>query len=117
VRRRYVPDRGDLVRLDFDPQAGHEQGGRRPALVLSPKSYNEKTGLGLFCPITNQIKDFPFEVGLPPGLKVKGAVLADHVKSADWQSRKAAYIDRATQEVIDEVLEKIDTLFRPESSG
>ena len=82
MKRPYVPDRGDLVWLNFEPHAGHEQGGRRPALALSPNYYNQRTGLGIFCPITSQVKGFPFEVVLPAGLKVTGAVLADHLKSA-----------------------------------
>ena len=83
----YVPDRGDLVWLDFDPQAGREQAGRRPALVLSPKAYNQKVGLALLCPITSQVKGYPFETAIPPGLKVSGVVLADHVKNMDWRVR------------------------------
>ena len=111
MKRQYAPDRGDLVWLDFEPRAGHEQGGRRPALALSPKYYNQKTGLGVFCPITNQIKGFPFEVALPPGSKVTGAVLADHLKNVDWRARKARPIGRATPEVIEDVLLKIAVLF------
>ena len=95
MKRPYVPQRGDFVWLDFSPHSGHEQGGRRPALVLSGKSYNERTGLGVFCPTTTQVKGFPFEVVLPPGLKVTGAVLADHLKNADSRVRKAQYIDQA----------------------
>ena len=115
MKRQYVPERGDLVWLDFDPLAGHEQGRRRPALALSPKYYNQKTGLGIFCPITSQVKGFPFEVALPPESKVTGAVLADHLKNVDWRARKARHIDRAGPEVIDEVLQKIAVLFGAES--
>jgi mRNA interferase MazF len=115
VKRQYVPERGDLVWLDFEPHAGHEQAGRRPALALSPKYYNQKTGLGIFCPITSQIKEFPFEVALPPGLKVTGAVLADHLKNVDWRARRAEYVDRAPAETIDEVLQKIAVLFGVDS--
>ena len=85
----HVPDRGDIVWVDFDPQAGHEQAGRRPALIVSPQSYNQKVGLVLLCPITNQRKGYPFEVPLPKGLKVAGVVLADQVKSIDWHARRA----------------------------
>jgi mRNA interferase MazF len=80
---RSVPDRGDVVWLEFDPQAGHEQAGHRPAVVLSPRAYNQKSGLALFCPITSRIKGYPFEVVLPPDLPVQGAVLCDQVKSLD----------------------------------
>ena len=80
---RHAPDRGDIVWVDFDPQAGHEQAGRRPALIVSPQSYNQKVGLALLCPITNQRKGYPFEVPLPKGLTVAGVVLADQVKSMD----------------------------------
>ena len=108
--RRYLPERGDLVWLQFTPQAGHEQAGRRPALVISPKAYNSKVGLALFCPITNQIKGYPFEVLLPDGLKVAGAILSDQIKSLDWRARKARHIGRVPQRTIDEVLAKIALL-------
>ena len=108
--RRYVPQRGDVVWLQFNPQAGHEQSGHRPALVLSPRNYNEKVGLALFCPVTNAIKGYPFEVVLPKGLKVKGAVLSDQVKSLDWKSRKAKRICTLPQEITNEVLENISLL-------
>jgi mRNA interferase MazF len=90
--RRYVPERGDLVWLTFDPQAGHEQAGRRPAVVLSPSNYNGKTGLALLVPVTRQEKQYPFEVGLPDGLAVAGVVLADQIKSLDWRVRDARRI-------------------------
>src|SRR5215813_14686908 len=91
-KRGYVPERGDAVWVTLDPQAGHEQAGRRPALVLSPAAYNRRVGLALLCPITNQIKGYPFEVLIPQGLKVTGAVLSDQVKSLDWKARKAELI-------------------------
>lgn len=106
----YVPDRGDLVWLSFDPQAGHEQAGRRPALVLSPMAYNDKTGLCLVCPITSRIKGYPFEVSIPKNAKVTGVVLADQVKSLDWQVRKAELIERSREIVVEETLEKVRTL-------
>ena len=90
----YVPRRGDAIWLNFNPQSGHEQAGRRPALVLSPENYNLKTGLAVLCPITSQIKGYPFEVELPSGLPVKGAILADQVKSLDWRAREAALIKK-----------------------
>jgi len=106
----YVPDHGDVVWLSFDPQAGHEQAGRRPALVLSPRSYNSKVGLGLFCPITSKIKNFPFEVQIPEGAKVAGVVLSDQVRSLDWQVRNAELIEQFKDSVMEKVLERVRTL-------
>ena len=108
----YVPDRGDVVWLAFDPQAGHEQAGRRPALVISPRAYNAKVGLALFCPVTSQIKGYPFEVVLPPGGKASGAILSDQIKSLDWRARRARRIMRAPKAVTREVLAKVHTLLR-----
>jgi mRNA interferase MazF len=106
----YIPERGDLIWLVFDPQAGHEQSGRRPALVISLQSYNSVTNLALFCPITSSVKGYPFEVLLPEDGKVIGAVLSDQIKSMDWKARKAKLITRTSPEVISEVLGKIGTL-------
>src|SRR4051812_44260799 len=89
----YVPERGEAVWISLNPQAGHEQARRRPALVLSPASYNGKVGLALMCPITSQVKGYPFEVAIPTGLAVAGVILADQVKSLDWRVRKADRID------------------------
>lgn len=108
----YVPDRGDLVWLTFSPQAGHEQAGRRPALTLSPLRYNRTVGLALFCPITNQIKGYPFEVALPSGLPVSGVVLADQVRNLDWQARQIGFIAKAPSNVLAEVLSKLETLLK-----
>lgn len=108
----YTPGRGDVVWLTFNPQAGHEQAGRRPALVLSPTTYNGKVGLAIFCPITNQQKGYPFEVRLSDDLPVKGVVLADQVKSLDWQAREIAFIAKLPDEIVEEVLQKINTLLR-----
>ena len=91
--RAYVPDRGHVVWLDFDPQAGHEQAKRRPAVVLSPASYNGVTSLALCCPVTSQVKGYPFEVAMPAGMKVQGVALADQVRSLDWRVRNATYLD------------------------
>lgn len=102
----YVPDRGDLVWLRFSPQAGREQAGHRPALVLTPKSYNRKTGLMIACPVTNQVKGYPFEVTLPDDLPIRGAVLADHVKSLDWRVRKAKRACAAPDATVQEVIAK-----------
>ena len=107
---RYVPERGDLVWLTFDPQAGHEQAGRRPALVLSPAAYNRRANLALVCPVTSQAKGYPFEVTLPAGLPLSGVVLADHVKSADWAARRAQFVARAPAEVLSEVTAKLRPL-------
>jgi mRNA interferase MazF len=106
----YAPARGDFVWLEFSPQAGHEQAGHRPALVISPEPYNRKTGLALVCPITTQIKGYPFEVLVPQGLKAKGVILSDQIKSLDWKARKASLMGRAPASVIAEVLAKAGTL-------
>jgi mRNA interferase MazF len=108
----YVPERGDIVWLSFDPQTGHEQAGRRPAVVLTPQSYNGKVGLALCCPVTSQVKGYPFEVRLPDGLGVTSAILADHVKSLDWQARQAQFIARLPDSDLAAVLQKLDTLLR-----
>ena len=108
--RRYVPDRGDIVWLQFNPQAGHEQSGHRPALVVSPRSYNQKAGLALICPITSQVKGYPFEVVLPREGKLLGAILSDQIKSLDWRVRKAKRFSEVPKDVIGEVMAKIRTL-------
>jgi mRNA interferase MazF len=105
-----VPDRGDVVWLTFAPQAGHEQVGRRPAVVLSPAAYNRKVGLALLCPITGQVKGYPFEVAVPAGLPVKGVVLSDQVKSLDWRVRRAERICPLPQPSLTEVLQKLGAL-------
>jgi mRNA interferase MazF len=110
ARKAYVPDRGDVVWIALNPQAGHEQAGRRPAVVVSPRSYNGKVGLGLFCPITSRAKGYPFEVPLPAGLQVAGVVLADQVKSLDWRSRRAELVARLPDEAIGEVIGKLSAL-------
>jgi len=110
MKKSYVPDRGDVVWLTFTPQAGHEQAGRRPALVISPALYNKKVGLAIFCPITSKIKKYPFEVNITKGLKVDGVVLSDQVKSLDWRVRKAAFYCKVSENVLSEVIKKIGTL-------
>ena len=107
---RRTPDRGDIVWIDFNPQTGHEQAGRRPAVVLSPALYNGRTGLALLCPVTNQVKGYPFEVAIPQSLSVTGVILADQVKSLDWRQRNAAIVARVPQETIDKILECLDIL-------
>lgn len=106
-----MPERGDLVWLVFDPQAGHEQAGRRPALVLSPAKYNEKAGLAMCCPVTSQVKGYPFEVRVA-GKKISGVVLADQVKSLDWRAREAKFIERLAPEALAEVQLKIIALLQ-----
>ena len=110
MRGGYVPDRGDLVWLHFDPQAGHEQAGRRPALVLSPRSYNGRVGLAILCPVTSQAKGYPFEVGLPSGAGIEGVILSDQVKNLDWRARRAELIEALPAQVTVEVLQKLGTL-------
>jgi mRNA interferase MazF len=105
VARRYVPEAGDLVWLTFDPQAGHEQRGRRPALILSPRAYNAKARLAIACPITSHAKGYPFEVPLPDDSKVTGVVLADHVKNLDWNARRVEFAATAPSEVLTDVRE------------
>lgn len=108
--KEFIPDRGDIVWINMQPQAGYEQSGRRPAAVLSPKSYNGKVGLALLCPITSQIKGYPFEVMIPSELKVKGVILSDQVKSLDWKIRKTEFCDKLPQDVILEIIKKLETL-------
>lgn len=103
----YVPQRGDVVWLSFDPQAGHEQAGRRPAFVLSPESYNRKTGLFLACPVTSKVKGYPFEVVLPDGVGVSGVILADQIKSLDWKARRAEFASATDDNVLNDVVSLI----------
>lgn len=109
-RRSYVPDRGDIVWLQFNPQAGHEQAGHRPALVLSPASYNRRSGLMLCCPMTSQRKGYPFEVVIADDPERVSVVLADQVKSLDWKVRKAMKKGTASEEVVGGTLSKLQTL-------
>jgi len=111
----YVPRRGDLVWLSFDPQAGHEQAGRRPAFVLSPESYNRKTGLFLACPVTSKVKGYPFEVSLPEGLEVSGVILTDQIKSLDWKARKSEFASSAGESVVNEVVSLVLPLIDTEA--
>ena len=113
----YVPARGDLLSLQFNPQAGREQAGHRPALVISPSSYNRRVGLAVCCPVTSRVKGYPFEVLLPKGLGVEGAVLADQIKSLDWRVRKARRIGGVPTDVLQETVGKILALVDPEVKG
>ena len=115
MARLYVPARGDAVWITFTPQAGHEQAGRRPALILSPASYNGKVGLAIVCPITSQVKGYPFEVATPSGSRLAGVILADQVKSLDWRVRKAEFICKLPREITAEVLDKVEALLFDES--
>jgi mRNA interferase MazF len=109
VNKSYTPGRGDIVWLNFNPQTGHEQKGKRPAIVISPKEYNGKVNLGLFCPITSQEKGYPFEVKIK-NKRIDGVVLSDQIKSFDWTKRNVEYITKATEEEIRKVAEKINIL-------
>jgi mRNA interferase MazF len=109
-----VPRRGDVVWLEFNPQAGSEQAGHRPALVISPESYNRKVGLALVCPITSRVKGYPFEVELPRGLEAEGAILCDQVKSLDWRVRHATSLGSVPNSVMHEVTARILTLVDPD---
>ena len=104
----YIPDRGDIIWLEFDPQKGHEQKGRRPGIVLSKKEYNQKSNLALICPITSRIKDYPFEVRI--NSIIQGVILSDQIRSIDWKSRNAAFIEKIPEEILKEILENIDLL-------
>ena len=106
----YTPQRGDIVWLNFNTQIGREQAGRRPAVVLSPGSYNGKVGLLLACPITSQVKGYPFEVAIPAGLKIRGVVLSDQIKSLDWRGKEAEFVSRLPADAMNEVLAKISAL-------
>jgi mRNA interferase MazF len=111
VRKKYVPERGDIVWLNFNPGSGHEQQGKRPAIVISPQEYNEKTGLGLFCPITSKIKNYPFEVTIK-SKKISGVVLADQIKSLDWKTREIEFISKENPENINKIISKISVLLQ-----
>jgi mRNA interferase MazF len=110
VARAYVPDAGDVVWLDFTPQVGLEQAGRRPAVVLSPRIYNDKAGLAVLCPVTSQIKDYPFEVPLRSGSRIRGVILADQLKSLDWRRRRAEKFGKISTATLDQVRQRVATL-------
>lgn len=108
--RRYAPRRGDVVWISLIPQAGREQAGRRPALVVSPATYNARAGLAILCPITTRAKGYPFEVPIPEGLPVSGVILSDQIRSLDWRARQAAFVCRLSGHTIAEALQKLGTL-------
>lgn len=109
VNSKYIPERGDLVWLDFDPQIGHEQKGRRPAICISHKIYNQKIGLALFCPVTSHIKGYPFEIVLN-GYSINGCILTDQIKNLDWKQRNCTFIERITTEELDSIVNNIKLL-------
>jgi mRNA interferase MazF len=105
----YVPKKGDIGFLDFNPQSGVEQAGNRPCLILSPEAFNEKTGLAIVCPIRSRSGDWPFEVTLPDHLHIAGYVLTDQVRSVDWKARNFKMRDEAPRETVQECLDIIHT--------
>lgn len=105
----HVPKRGDLVYINFNPQAGHEQKGRRPAIILSPERFNVHTDFVSVCPITNQSKGYPYEVTIPDGLGISGVILTDQIKNLDWKARKIEIIDEVSSEIVQDCLAKIHT--------
>lgn len=111
----YVPEQGDVIWLNFNPQAGYEQAGRRPALILSPARYNQKVSLAICCPITNQEKGYPFEVKIPSGQPVTGVILADHIKNLDWRIRQATFICRLPKTTTTQVLQKLSVLLKEQN--
>ncbi len=115
VRKKYIPERGDVVWIDFSPTKGHEQNGRRPSLVISPHAYNKLIGLAIVCPITQKIKGYSFEVHISTN-KVKGVILSDHVKSVAYDKRKIKYIDRVSEMTIQEVTQKIKAIIYPHNN-
>jgi mRNA interferase MazF len=109
----YVPEQGHIVWLTLNPYKGHEQSGRRPAIVLSPSSYNARVGLAIFCPITSKEKGYPFEIKLPINCSIQGVILADQIKSLDWRSRNAEYICKVTKSILQKISKKL-TLLLPD---
>ena len=110
VAGEYIPARGDIIWLNFTPQAGHEQAGHRPALVVSPRAYNEQSSVILVCPITSRLRGGPFEVALPAGGPIEGVVLADQIRSQDWRARGANLVAQAPRAVVGDVLAKVQLL-------
>jgi len=111
--KSFIPDFGDIVWLDFNPQAGHEQAGRQPALVISPKMYNEKTGLAIFCPVTSKMKGYPFEVKIQQNDKIEGVILSDQIKNLEWKTRNAEFITKLPETEFKETINKINALLNP----
>ncbi len=109
VKKRYVPERGDVVWIDLDPTRGHEQANTRPVVVLSPSIYNQRTGLMLACAITSRVKGYPFEVALV-GMHIKGVALSDQLRNLDWQACGAQFIEKVPPAMFDDIIEQIETL-------
>jgi mRNA interferase MazF len=109
-RSIYVPDRGDIIYVNFDPQAGREQKKRRPAIVLSPLVYNNRFKLALLCPITSKIKNYPFEINLPKNMKISGVILVDQIKSMDWNARYAEFIEKSPEYLLREIVLRLQPL-------
>lgn len=107
--KSYVPERGDFVYINFNPQSGHEQSGFRPLLILSPKAYQIKSGLCLACPVTNSVKGYPFEVACGSD-EISGVILADQVKCLDWKTRNVKFCSKAKKSVLDETVGKLSVL-------
>ncbi len=108
---KYIPDRGDIVWLDFNPQKGHEQAGSRPAIILSPKNYNQSSQLMLACPITSKVKNYPFEVRIKTR-KINGVILSDQIKNLDWKARDIFFVERVTGEILEQTQDFIEALLR-----
>ncbi len=108
--KKYIPNQGDIVLLNFNPQSGKEQAGKRPAIVISPLKYNKIVGLMICAPVTSKSKGYPFEVSLPKVLKTKGYILSDHIRNLDWQTRKTKFCEKAGKKVLQEVIQKLNTL-------
>jgi mRNA interferase MazF len=113
-KKKYVPRRGDIIRIDFNPQKGHEQAGRRPAVVLSPDDYNRVVGLVIVCPITNAKKGYPWEVEIPDNPFVSGVILADQIKNLDWRERRAEFVCTPDERLLQETVGKATALLNPE---
>lgn len=109
VDKNYIPDKGDLVWINFTPQSGHEQVGKRPAIIISPKNYNQKTSLCIACPITSKIKGYPFEVAIN-GKIISGVILVDQIKSLDWKTRDVSFIEKIENDRYKELKEKLHLL-------
>jgi mRNA interferase MazF len=109
---KYIPEKGDFVTLSFDPQSGHEQRGRRPALVVSNYLFNKATGLAIVCPITNRDRKIPFHLAVPASSSLTGFVMVEQVKSVDFNARKAKFVEKATQELIADALAVIDVCIK-----
>ncbi len=110
VKINYIPERGDVILIDFSPQKGKEQAGYRPAFVVSPSDYNKFTSLALMCPITNSVRGWSFEVLLDDRMQTTGVILVDHLKSLDWKIRNVRFLEKSPLTVIDEVLAKLEPL-------